>query len=116
MAGSDKTDGAAFRSHQDGVGDGGCALGSDAAQERAIANAGGAKDNVLSVGQIISGINPIEFFFVTLLDQFFSFFLIARPHFALHVTAETLDSCRRQPRFRRTADPPVNIDATVVNG
>ena len=98
------------------MGDGGCALGPDATQKRAIADAGGTKDNVLSVGQIVGRINSIEFFFVTLFDQFFSFFLIARPHFALHVAAETFDSRRRQHRFGRAADSHVKIDAAVGNG
>src|SRR5207249_7154432 len=66
VAGANETNGATFRAHQNRMGDGGCALGPDAAQKRAIADAGGTKDNVLSVGQIVGRINSIEFFFVTL--------------------------------------------------
>src|SRR5439155_10722876 len=88
VAGANETNGATFRAHQNRMGDGGCALGPDAAQKRAVADAGGTKDNVLSVGQIIGRMNSIEFFFVTLFDQFFSFFLVAWPHFALYVASE----------------------------
>src|SRR6266478_7453106 len=116
VAGADKTDGAAFRAHQNRMGDGGCALRPDAAQKCTIADAGGTKDNVFSVGQIVGRINSIEFFFVTLFDQFSSFFLIAWPHFALHVAAETFDSRRRQHCFGRAADSHVKIDAAVGDG
>src|SRR6476620_9739067 len=107
VAGANETNGATFRAHQNRMGDGGCALGPHATQKRAIADAGGTKDTVLSGGQIVGRINSIEFFFVTLLDQFFSFFLIARPHFALHIAAETFDSRRRPHRFGRAAGPHV---------
>src|SRR5207253_4083933 len=95
VAGPDETDGTAFGPHQNRMGDGGRALGTDAPQKRAIADTGGAKDDVFSVGQIIGGINAIDFFFVTLLDQFLAFFLVTRPHFALHIPPETLDPRRR---------------------
>src|SRR5256885_17095028 len=64
------------------------------------------------VGRIIW----FEFFYVALFDNFFSFFLIAGPHFALHVAAETFDSRRRQHRFGRAADSHVKIDPAVGNG
>src|SRR4029077_4423120 len=116
VAGANETNGATFRAHQNRMGDGGCPLGPHATQKRAIADAGGTKDNVLSVGQIVGSINSIEFFFATLFDQIFSFFLIARPHFALHVAAETFDYRRRQHRYGRAADSHVKIDAAVGNG
>ena len=40
-----------------------------------------------------------------------AFLLVARPHLALHVAAETFDSRRRQDRFGRAADAHVKIDS-----
>src|SRR5438045_9023002 len=84
-------------------------------QECAVANSGGAKEDVLAVSQIVCRIDALEIFFVTVGDQFLSFLLIARPHFALHVATATLDSRRREHRFRPTADAPAHIPARVAH-
>src|SRR5207244_109539 len=66
VAGPDETDSAAFCPHQNRMGDGGRALGADPAQDRAIAAAGGAADDAVSVGQITGVINALALFCVHL--------------------------------------------------
>jgi hypothetical protein len=80
------------------------------AQKCAVANPGRAKDNVFSVGQIVCQENAVQIFFVTVANQFLSFFVIPWPHFALHLATETFDPGSSQDRFGRPADSHVKID------
>ena len=64
----------------------------------------------LPLARSSAGINAVEIFLVSVVDQFFALFLVARPHLALHVAAKALDSRRRQHRFGRAADSHVKIE------
>src|ERR1700745_1119785 len=92
---------------------GGGTLGLYSAKQCAVTNAGCAKDDVFSVRQIISEKHTVEILFVTFFDQFFSLFIIARPHFRLHFTAETFDAGGRENGLGRAADAHVEIDLTI---
>src|ERR1043165_7063875 len=82
-------------------------------KQGAVADASSAKNDVLAIGQIVCRIETLEIFLPTVSNQFLSFLLIARPHFALHVATETLDAGRCEHRFRRTADAHVKIHGRV---
>src|ERR1043166_9824429 len=82
-------------------------------EERAIADSCRAKNNVLTIGEVICRIDAVEILFVTISDQFLSLLVIARPHFALHVATETFDSRGREYRFWRTANAHVKIHGRV---
>src|SRR5439155_239067 len=60
-------------------------------QQRAVADSGRAENDVLAIRQIVRRIDAVEIFFVAVGDQLFPLLLVARPHFALHIAAETFD-------------------------
>ena len=68
------------------------------------------------MGEIVRRENVLEVLFIAVDDEFFALFLIARPHFALHLAAETFDPRRRQHSFGRTADAHVKIDIGFGKG
>src|SRR5215471_10194199 len=82
---------------------------SHTSEQGAVANAGCAEDNVLSVRQIVRCVNAVEVLFVAVADEILSLFVVARPHSALHVAAEAFDRRGREHCFGRTTDAHVKI-------
>ena len=68
MGGANEPHGTAFCSHENGVGSGGRAVRAHAPQQRAIADARRAEDDIFPVGQIIGGKDPRQIFGITLID------------------------------------------------
>ena len=87
----------------------------DAAQHRAVADPGRAKDNVLPVRQIVREKDAVQIGLVPGRNERLAFLVVARPHHALHVAAETLDSSGREHGFRRAADAHIKINPAVGN-
>src|SRR5437763_13920245 len=114
MPGSNKTYGFAFGSHEDRVGD--CrdaAARPHAGEKRAVADAGRAENDVLTIRQIVRRIYAIEISFMAVGDQAFSLLVVAWPHSALHVAAEAFDRSRREHCLGRTTDAHVKIDVRL---
>src|SRR5215212_7901992 len=78
-------------------------------EQRAIANARCTEQDVLTIGQVVGRIDASEVLFVAVSDEIFSLLLIARPHSALHIAAETFDRRCCQHSFRRTANTHVKV-------
>src|SRR6266481_1252116 len=83
----DHADRSAASPHQNGMGHRGVALEPYAAQKRAIAYAGCAKNNVFTSSQVLCVKNSLELLSKSQFDNFLLFVRIAGPHHRLHVSA-----------------------------
>src|SRR6266404_7894571 len=83
----DHADRSAACPHQNGMGHRGVAFEPYAAQKRAVAYAGCAKNNVFTSSQVLCVKNSLELLSKSQFDNFLLFVRIAGPHHRLHVSA-----------------------------
>src|ERR1700683_5386766 len=99
----DKADSSASRAHQDGMSRGDHPFDMDALQERALADAGGGENNIISASQVFRHELMLQQVAPALIDQRLPLLVIPRPDARAHPSAQAAQACGRENAFRRAA-------------